>query len=226
MRHHLAVLYRTFLDDVIEGRKTIECRLGQLRYAPHNRLAAGDLIWFKEVSGPVRAVALVGSVRSLSPLTPQVVDWIRREWNPQIRAPEDFWRTRRRADAATLAWLTHVCPLEPFRIAKSDRQAWVVLDGPPVPDHPLVAAREEAGPTPLGERMMPQSDSASGILASAPRSGWLRRCPECDKKQSYEKIADIWPHPGPRLRDGDGVYRCRTCGRVIQIGPEHPPGAV
>jgi hypothetical protein len=137
MQHHLAVVYRTYVDDVLAGRKTIECRFGRMGYLPDGAIQAGDLIWLKEVSGPIRAVAGARSIRRFSPLTRGRIEAIRREWNDQIRAPRAFWQAARRATVATLIWLDPVCALEPFRIAKRDRRAWVLLDGPPVPGGPL-----------------------------------------------------------------------------------------
>lgn len=141
VRHHLAVLYPAYLADILAGRKTVECRFGRTGLPPHGFLQAGDLIWFKEVSGPVRAVVRARSVRRLADLTPARVRLIRREWGRQIRAPEAFWQAHRGATAATLIWLGSVCPLRPFWVDKRDRRAWVVLADPPIPGHPVRPAQ-------------------------------------------------------------------------------------
>ena len=150
MRHHLAILYATFLEDITAGRKTVECRFGKIGYPPHGLTEPGDLIWLKETSGPVRAIATARSVRCFQHLTPRMIDLLRREWNPEIRAPEAFWQSHRHATAATLIWLGHVCPLRPFWIEKSDRRAWVLLEGPPVPGQPVIAGWEPAATCPPG----------------------------------------------------------------------------
>ena len=139
MQHHLAVLYRSYLDEIAEGRKTVECRLGRMGSPPHGFLRSGDLIWFKEISGPVRVVASARSVRCFRDLTPAMIELIRREWNREIRASAEFWDQRCHATAATLVWLGHVCPLRPFHIAKRNRRAWMVLGGPPIPGEAVVA---------------------------------------------------------------------------------------
>ena len=144
MQHHLAVLYRSYLDEIIAGRKTIECRFGKMGCLHHGVLLAGDLIWLKEVSGPVRAVAAARSVRCFSPLTQEMLAFIRREWDSQIRAPAAFWRGCRWATVATLIWLGPVCPLRPFWIEKRDRRAWVLLDGPLIPGQPVVGSGNRA----------------------------------------------------------------------------------
>lgn len=133
MRHHLALLYRPLLESVLNGRKTVECRLGRYRVPPHVSAATGDLIWLKEVGGPVRGVATIRSIKTFDALTPATLRQIRETWGEFIHAPAAFWRAHRGARLATLIWLEPVYPVEPFRIGKTDRRAWVVLDEPPIP---------------------------------------------------------------------------------------------
>lgn len=153
MRHHLAILYRTYLDQIAAGRKTVECRLGKMGCPPHRFVRANDLIWFKEVSGPVRLVARAESVRTFSGLTIRTVERIRQEWNDAVQAPAVFWDDNRSATVATLIWLGGVCPLRPFRVHKRDRRSWVVLAGPPIPDRPILTHRAVVAE--LSERARP-----------------------------------------------------------------------
>lgn len=133
MQHHLAILYGSFIEEILAGRKTVECRLGQFPPPPHKHLRPGDLIWLKQVSGPVRAVATARSVRTFDSLNPHLLELIRKQWGAEIRAPLSFWRARRSANFCTLIWLGDVCALKPFEIEKRDRRAWVILSGPPIP---------------------------------------------------------------------------------------------
>jgi len=139
MQHHLAIVHRVYLDKIVCGQKEIECRLGRIGYPPHGFVCCGDLIWFKESSGPIGAVASVRSVRYVEPLTRDLLVWIRGEFNDRICAPASFWESGERATVATLIWLEHVCPLRPFDVAKRDRRAWVVLAEPPIPGRPIVS---------------------------------------------------------------------------------------
>ncbi len=139
MRHHLAVLYASYVDAILAGQKTVECRLAKLGNNPYRALRPGDLLWLKDSCGPIRAVAGVREVRFFDRLTPARVDWLCERFNGQIGASAAFWQERRDARFATLAWLENVCPLAPFRVSKSDRRAWVVLAEPPRPDRPLVS---------------------------------------------------------------------------------------
>ena len=140
MRHHLAILYRTYVDAILVGDKTIECRLNRMGSIPQGLVEPGDLIWFKESNGPVRAVAAARIVRRFEGLTPERVDWLRRRFNGGIGASASFWRRHRDARAGVLIWLDNVCALEPFWVRKRDRRAWVVLAAPPVPGGPIVSS--------------------------------------------------------------------------------------
>lgn len=138
MQHHLAILWPQYLDAIVTGRKTIECRLGRPGARSMAGVSPGDLVWLKERCGPVRGVVAIERVRRFEPLSPGRLTWLREQFNSGIRAPAAFWNEHREAEAATLIWFAAVCPLKPFRICKRDRQAWIVLARPPVPDGPLV----------------------------------------------------------------------------------------
>ncbi|HSW44284.1 MAG TPA: ASCH domain-containing protein [Phycisphaerae bacterium] len=140
IQHHLAIFYRAYLDAVLAGTKTIECRLSRTGNIPHCLVKPGDLLWLKESAGPVRAVATAGVVRGFRDLAPTRIDWLRRRFNAGIGGVAPFWRQHRDARHATLIWLDNVCPLPPFNVIKRDRRAWVVLAGPPVPGEPILPA--------------------------------------------------------------------------------------
>ena len=140
MRHHLAILYPTYLEMIGKGLKTVECRLTRILVPPYGVIDAGDLLWLKESSGPVRFVAEAGRVQTLHALTEREVARIRRQLNDRIRAEPAFWQAKRSARYGTLIWLEDVQPIEPFRVVKTDRSPWVLLDGPPTPGQPITPA--------------------------------------------------------------------------------------
>lgn len=140
MRHHLAILYPTYLHMIRGGVKTIECRLTRVSIPPFGVIEAGDLLWLKESSGPVRLVAEAARVQTFDALNQREVARIRRQLNHGIRADPTFWKAKQSARYGTLIWLEDVQPIEPFRVVKTDRSAWVLLDGPPVPGQPITPA--------------------------------------------------------------------------------------
>jgi hypothetical protein len=137
MMHHLAILYPVYVDEIIVGHKTVECRLGHEGYPPHGAVQAGDLLWLKDVSGPVRAVVSVREVQTIRLRDPDAVERIRQKWNGRILAPPEFWDTHRNAQVATLIVLGDLCAFKPFRVIKTDRRAWVSMSRPPVPGKPV-----------------------------------------------------------------------------------------
>jgi len=141
MQHHLAVLYRTYITEIILGRKTVECRLGELGNPPHGLVRAGDLLWLKQVSGPVRAAVRVRRVCSVALTRAATLERVRRQWNHRILAPPEYWNASAGASQATLIVLGDVCAFRPFGIVKSDRRAWVVLSRPPIPGQPVRSKR-------------------------------------------------------------------------------------
>ncbi|MBI4580225.1 MAG: ASCH domain-containing protein [Planctomycetes bacterium] len=136
----MAVLYRNYIVDILRGRKTVECRLGRLGFPPHGIVRAGDVLWLKEVSGPVWAAVRVCGVRTVRLTGPEALEVVRRKWNDRIGAPAAYWRAGGNATAATLILLGDCCSFQPFRVRKADRRAWVPLGRPRVPGRALCAA--------------------------------------------------------------------------------------
>ena len=130
MPAHLAVLQRTYLRLILEGDKSIECRLTRTPKPPFKAVAKGQKIYLKESSGPVLAVAKAKKVICSQINNPEDLAGIRRKYGEGIMAQEEFWQSRADCRYCTLIFLEGVKPLpEPFRISKNDMRGWVVLDG-------------------------------------------------------------------------------------------------
>lgn len=124
---HLVVVKREYMEAILRGEKKIECRLLSWRCVPYDRVQRGDKLFFKLVSGPVRAVAKVACVRKWDNLTGKDVMELRRRYNQKILGTEDYWRRKARAKFAVLIWLTNVKEIASRFIKKRDRNAWVIL---------------------------------------------------------------------------------------------------
>jgi hypothetical protein len=127
---HLAVMTGPYLDLLLDGTKTIESRFTKRRVAPFDRVAGGDIVFFKQASGPVTGVGLAGEVRNLD-LHQISLQEIAATYGSAI-APADpsFWDERTQARYVTLVSMTNVISLPPLAIRKRDRRGWVVLDHP------------------------------------------------------------------------------------------------
>jgi len=110
MTTHLAVLHRQYLDLVLSGEKTIESRLTKTRRAPFGKINTGDTIYFKQSSGPIRAVATAGRILSLTDLNPQRISEIFEQYNDRISGADPVWERKKHARYGTLIWIENVIP--------------------------------------------------------------------------------------------------------------------
>lgn len=133
MTHHLVVLKKQYVDRVLRGHKTMECRLSRNRRPPFGVVDVGDLLWLKQSSGPVTATATVGRVEYFHPLAEAKLANLRRRYGKSLQADAAFFDSHQQARYATFIRLSRVRRIEPFRLKKNDRHAWVVLSTPPVP---------------------------------------------------------------------------------------------
>ncbi len=130
MPGHLAILQPFYLNLILSGQKTIECRLTRTSKPPFGVVKKGQRIYLKQSSGPVRGVCTAGRVICRRIDGSQDLAMIRQEYGERIMAKDDFWESRDAARYCTLIFLKGVRALgEPFRISKNDMRGWVVLDG-------------------------------------------------------------------------------------------------
>lgn len=128
-RIHAAILKRAYLDLVLLGAKTIECRLTRTRCEPFGRVHSGERIYFKESSGPFRACAIADRVHSYEDLSPADVRDLRARFEPRVLGGEAYWRDKETARYATIIELARV---EMIRfgptVPTAHGRAWFALD--------------------------------------------------------------------------------------------------
>lgn len=125
---HVAVLMRQYIDLLLQGTKSVECRLTQTAREPFESIEAGDRVFFKQSSGPYRATALVEHVHFERDLTPQRIREVRRDYNDLIRGEKSYWSWKRDARYLTLIWLKEVEPTARGPVIPELRgRAWVCL---------------------------------------------------------------------------------------------------
>lgn len=128
MARHVAILLRRYIDLILQGSKTIESRLTRTACAPYRRIQPGDVIYFKQSSGPYRAIAVAGEVLFHEGLTATAVEALRRRHNEAIRGDEGYWARKRHSQYATLIALRDVRAVATGpAIAPSRGIAWFVL---------------------------------------------------------------------------------------------------
>ncbi len=128
--HHLVILHKIYLDRILRGRKTLECRLSRTRRPPFGAVSPGDTLWLKQSGGPVVATATVRRVTFIHPLQEADLANLRTRYADALQAHASFYTERQDARFATLIRLSRVRRIPPFDVQKSNRNGWVVLAGP------------------------------------------------------------------------------------------------
>lgn len=129
MRRHVAVVLPRYVDAILAGRKTVEVRLSMNRCLPWGRVAAGDVVFFKERGGPVRAAARVARVEAFEELTERRVRGLERRYARAADAVgAAYWGAKRGAAYATMVWIEGVhVPTRPPRVGRLYGAGWVEL---------------------------------------------------------------------------------------------------
>jgi hypothetical protein len=123
---HLAVFAEPFLSLVLEGRKTVESRFGRTRCAPYDQVRPGDIILLKQVSGPVRGLALVRQTWFFD-LHHHTLEALKAAYGGMICADDKFWQLKKDAAYATLIELAEPVSIDALQCHKRDRRGWVSL---------------------------------------------------------------------------------------------------
>ena len=125
--YHLAILKKHYLDAIVDGRKPIESRFTKTNRVPFGRIQAGDKIFLKQSSGPVRAIAIVKRIKQFSDLTVQRITKLKEKYNHEILGADEYWQIKADCKYGVLVWLRDIETIEPTWINKKDRRAWVLL---------------------------------------------------------------------------------------------------
>lgn len=143
---HVAVLLKPYLDLVLAGQKTVECRLTRQPLAPFEQVEPGERIWFKQSAGPFRATAVAGHVIFEDNLTPAKVARLRRDYNDLICGEAHFWKLKSASRYCTLIWLADVQPIDAGpKIRPLQGLAWLgIEDGAIQRPGPPIRARKAA----------------------------------------------------------------------------------
>ncbi len=129
---HIAVLLKPYLDLILAGKKTVECRLTIQARDPYHAIEAGERIYFKQSAGPYGAMAIADHVLFEDNLTPKRVREIQRDYNDLICGEPAFWNSKRNSRFCTLVWLRDVRPIDTGpSIRPLQGVAWLVLDEEP-----------------------------------------------------------------------------------------------
>src|SRR6266700_7293120 len=134
---HIAFMQKSWgLTEKIEtGQKIIESRWFNVKYAPWERISAGDTIYFKNVGEPVTIQAEVEKVLYFSDLTPKKVQTILAQYGKDIGIEEPdiakFFEMFKHKRYCILIYLKHAQRIPPFEISKQGfgaMSSWICVE--------------------------------------------------------------------------------------------------
>ena len=131
-RYHLALFSPGYIELILIGQKTIESRFSKIRCAPYGKIRQGDVIYMKEIGGPIKGVMRAGKIETFTNLTNDDIILIDATNRRNIFCDWSFKSHLVRWHDCKYATLIHVddyikC-IEPSYYKNSSRMPWVVLD--------------------------------------------------------------------------------------------------
>ncbi|MHC4071507.1 MAG: hypothetical protein ACYSWW_22350 [Planctomycetota bacterium] len=124
---HLVILKQPYFSMILKRRKHIELHLHKTRRPAFGCVLAGDKLFLKTSSGPVRATATVRVVKNYKNLTPEQILEIKRVYNHDIAGPDEYWQSKMDCKFGFMVWIKDVKPIWPVEIDMKGQRTWVVL---------------------------------------------------------------------------------------------------
>jgi len=129
MAVHVAIVTAPYDRLILDGAKTVECRLTRTAREPFGCVTPGERIYFKRSGGPFFATAVVDRVWTTDNVGAYGVDRLRERFNAQIHGAGAWWGSQHAARYATLVWLREVEPTTQRPAYRTQKmRAWYVLD--------------------------------------------------------------------------------------------------
>ena len=159
---HVAVLKPKYIEMLLDGSKTIECRLTRNRIEPFGRIRNGDRVYFKESSGPFRATAIVDGVISHEDLDEEGIQKIREQHGEEIRAASSYWESKRTARFGVLLRFRKLEEVSRGpKLPTLNGRAWIRLPREEDP-YPACLVKPKTKPAPSRSRKEPSSPERAG----------------------------------------------------------------
>ncbi len=134
--NHLAIynkktFHKDYIALMLNGTRTIGIKFLSRKTAPYQRLRAGDIIYLKDSSGPIRGRATVASVDNIELIEPEQIMQFLAEHAGDIGIENEeqlmnIWSRNR--NSRYLCWWKLSNPelaKHPVAIHKNDRRAWI-----------------------------------------------------------------------------------------------------
>lgn len=125
---HVGIFREPYLNLILLGQKTLESRFSQSRQPPYKTVQNGDILLLKDVSGPIKGIALIADVESRR-IFPSDIEGIRKEYSGALCVSDDqFWESKMLSNFLTLMSLEHPHSITPINYKKRDQRGWVSIN--------------------------------------------------------------------------------------------------
>ena len=135
--HHVAIMKKEWglIPKILSGEKAIESRWYMARYAPWDRISAGDSVFFKNSGEPVTVKATVAKVEQYEQLDSKEVKRLLYRYGEKDGLGIDdlpkFYEMFKNKKYAIFVFLTNPQKVEPFEIDKTGfgaMAAWLTME--------------------------------------------------------------------------------------------------
>jgi len=134
---HLAIMRKSWklTQKILSGKKKIESRWYKARYAPWDKIKAGETVYFKDSGEPVTIKAEVDNVLQFSNLSPEKIKEILEKYGDDDGIEKEdvpkFFELFKDKKYCMLIFLKNPQNIEPFEINKAGfglMSAWISVD--------------------------------------------------------------------------------------------------
>lgn len=135
MRKHLAIFSKEVLQELYQGKKTIETRFSKKKLPPYGEVGVGDIVYIKPSGEDINGQFIVKKVIFIEGL--ELKDWqfLQKYYGNKLslgtsQNEQDFFKNNNDKGFATLIFISNIEQFitSPIKIEKKDKRGWVVLD--------------------------------------------------------------------------------------------------
>lgn len=129
MSKHLAIFVGNAINKILTGKQTIEARFNREKILPYEAIKKGDEIYLKQSGGLIVGRVTVDNVLFYDHLNSQDIINLKKEYNNNLEATDDFWITKSGCEYASIIFLKNPQRfLTPLKIPKRNRHPWILLE--------------------------------------------------------------------------------------------------
>ena len=119
---------RETINKILNKKKVIESRFCKNRISPHHKVAPGEVVYLKVSGGNIVASFEIERVLFFDNLNQKTISKIKEDYNSFIDASDNYWDKKRDSCYGTLIYIKNPKEIEPIKIYKRDRRAFVTSE--------------------------------------------------------------------------------------------------